>query len=323
MKKEPLELEQIKALSKDIIGKLERKGITTLQALATFSIADLTELGLDEPTARQALRETWEKTGFGFIPAQEIEKIRPKEFLTTGCKTLDTLLGGGILTREITELIGEYGTGKTQTEQTILTENLGSHPDWRAIYLDTEMTFTIARVREIAKARGYDPEDIIKRIITVNAPASEQLLLSVDELPRLIKENVKLVFLDSLVGTFRSEYVGRELLWYRQQLINKLLRKLLTYASIFNLAVVVSNQVVSRPSIMYSGDIVEQNPPTGGHIVAHGCATRIYFRKAGASKRIAELIDSAWRPHGEAILKISEKGIEDLPQEKQKEGAET
>jgi len=310
------ELEKIKALPKDMIVKLERRGITTIQALATLTISDLIDLGLEEETARQALREAWSKVGFGFIPADKLEKTRPREFLTTGCKALDELLGGGILTREITELAGAYGSGKTQTLETILVENLGKHPEWNAIFFDTEMTFTTQRIREIAKARGYNPEDIIKRIIVVTTPGSEQLLLSVDELAPMIKENVKLIFIDSLVGSFRSEYTGRESLWYRQQLINKLLRKLLRDATMFNLAVVVSNQVVSTPTTVWSGEVEEQIKPTGGNIVAHGCATRLYFRKAGGSKRIAKLIDSAWLPEGECIFRISEKGIEDLVSEK-------
>ena len=34
--------------------------------------------------------------------------------LTTGCSELDNLLGGGVETGSITELYGEYRTGKTQ-----------------------------------------------------------------------------------------------------------------------------------------------------------------------------------------------------------------
>lgn len=317
MTEKEFELTRIKGLTKEFAKVLERKGVTTIEALSLMSINDLVELGLEEKTAHTILRDAWTKVGFGFIPATEIEKLRPRAFLTTGCKTLDALLGGGVQTREITELIGEYGSGKSQSQFSVLVENLGQRPDWGAVFVDTEMTFSTQRIKEIAKARGYNPEDIVKRIVIVTAPASEQLLMSVDELPAMMKEkNVHMAFLDSLVGTFRSEYVGRELLWHRQQLINKLLRKLLRYASAFNLAVLVSNQVVARPDMFYSGDIVEQNPPTGGHIVGHGCATRIYLRKAAGSKRIARLIDSAWLPEGECTFRISEKGIEDFTEEK-------
>jgi len=35
------------------------------------------------------------------------------EILTTGCKPLDDLLGGGIESKTITKIFGEAGTGKT------------------------------------------------------------------------------------------------------------------------------------------------------------------------------------------------------------------
>jgi len=307
------ELLQIKEITSDLAAKLKRRGITTLKALSLLAVTDLQELGVEQDLARRILREAWAKCGFGFVTADQLEKIRKKEFLTTGCKALDNILGGGVQTGEITELIGAYGSGKTQTQFTILTVNLGENPDMGAIFLDSEDTFSTKRIREIAKARGYDADSILKRTIVVTAPASEQFLVTVDEMPRMINEkNVKLILLDSLIAPFRSEYVGREILWYRQQLINKLLRRLLNYATIFNLAVVVTNQVVARPEAVYTTDVVAQNPPAGGHIVAHGCSTRVYFRKASENKRIARIIDSSWLPEAECIFKITEKGIEDV-----------
>lgn len=312
----PQGLSQIRGLSQDFARKLERRGITSVEALAIMSLNDLKELGLDETTAKTVLREAWAKVGFGIITADQIDKLYPRDCFTTGCKALDELLGGGVYTRDIMELTGDYGSGKTQTMLTILTETLGQHPDYGAIFLDSEQTFKTQRLKEIVKARGYNPEDIIKRLRIIMAPATEQFLLSVNEMPRVIKEhNVKLIMLDSLIGPFRSEYVGRELLWYRQQLINQLLRKLLNYASIFNLAVVVSNQVVATPQTVYGGDIVKEHPPTGGHIVGHGCNTRVYLRSAGRTKRIARLFDSSWRPEGECVFCISPKGIEDSEEE--------
>jgi len=313
------ELSQIKEITSDLAVKLKRRGITTIKALSLMAVTDLKELGVEEELARRILREAWARCGFGFITADQLEKVRKKQFLTTGCKALDAILGGGVQTGEITELIGAYGSGKTQTQFTILTVNLGENPDIGAIFLDSEDTFSNKRIREIAKARGYDADSILKRTIVVTAPASEQFMISVDEMPRMINEkNIKLIFLDSLIAPFRSEYVGREILWYRQQLINKLLRKLLNYATVFNLAIVVSNQVVARPEAVYTTDIIAQNPPAGGHIVAHGCATRVYFRKAGESKRIARIIDSSWLPEAECVFKITEKGIEDIEEKTSK-----
>jgi RecA/RadA recombinase len=43
-----------------------------------------------------------------------INRLRSIERISTGCKNLDALLGGGIETKAVTEFYGEPGSGKTQ-----------------------------------------------------------------------------------------------------------------------------------------------------------------------------------------------------------------
>lgn len=40
-------------------------------------------------------------------------------FITTGSKELDKLMGGGLETMSITEVFGEFRTGKTQLSHTL------------------------------------------------------------------------------------------------------------------------------------------------------------------------------------------------------------
>ena len=47
------------------------------------------------------------------------EKRRQVIRITTGSKALDAILGGGIETSSITELFGEFRTGKTQLAHTL------------------------------------------------------------------------------------------------------------------------------------------------------------------------------------------------------------
>jgi meiotic recombination protein DMC1 len=65
--------------------------------------------------------------------------------ITTGCKDLDSVLGGGYETQSITEMFGEYRTGKSQlcmtacvTTQLPVEEGGGSG---KVAYIDTEGTF--------------------------------------------------------------------------------------------------------------------------------------------------------------------------------------
>lgn len=56
----------------------------------------------------------------GFTTATEFHQKRSEIIqLTTGSKELDKLLGGGIETGSITEIFGEFRTGKTQLCHTL------------------------------------------------------------------------------------------------------------------------------------------------------------------------------------------------------------
>ena len=51
----------------------------------------------------------------GFTTAQQIMEQRSELIrVTTGCQALNDILGGGLETGSITELFGEYRSGKTQ-----------------------------------------------------------------------------------------------------------------------------------------------------------------------------------------------------------------
>lgn len=51
----------------------------------------------------------------GFTTAQQIMEQRQELIMvTTGCQALNDILGGGLETGSITELYGEYRSGKTQ-----------------------------------------------------------------------------------------------------------------------------------------------------------------------------------------------------------------
>lgn len=81
----------------------------------------------------------------GFITANELSLKRQSVFkLTSGCADLDTLMGGGLQSMSITEVFGEFRTGKTQLCMTLcitcqLPENQGG-ANGKAAYIDTEGT---------------------------------------------------------------------------------------------------------------------------------------------------------------------------------------
>jgi len=103
-------------ISATILKKLQEMGITTLEALAAANPQELSQnLAIPLPTIQKLISQARIALGLGFKTALEIKKERmslPK--ITTSSKNLDSLLGGGVEVKTITEFFGEFGSGKTQ-----------------------------------------------------------------------------------------------------------------------------------------------------------------------------------------------------------------
>ena len=138
---------------------------------------------------------------------------------------------------------------------------------------------------------------------------SDHQILLADKADELVKEKgIKLVIVDSLTAQFRAEFVGRGTLAERQQKLNKHMRTLQKLAEMNNIVVLVTNQVMERPDILFG----DPTAPIGGNIVGHASKTRLYLRKGKEDKRVAKLVDSPSLPDGEAIYRVTETGIVDV-----------
>ena len=178
----------------------------------------------------------------------------------------------------------------------------------KALYVDTENTFRPERISQIAKYRGIDPQEALKNILYARAYNSDHQMMIIDEAKRVIdRENIKLIVIDSLVAHFRAEYPGRENLAERQQKLNQHISQLLRVADIYNLAVVVTNQVVAQPDVFFGNPL----KPAGGNVIAHGATYRIWLRKSKENIRIAKIFDSPMHPEREITFKITEEGLID------------
>ena len=309
------DLETLEGVGSAMASKLRSAGLTTVEAIAVTppkEIAEKTGIGFN--TVLNIVAAARKSACVDFITAEELWKKRQNMLkCSTGSKNLDELLGGGIETQAMTEFIGEYGVGKTQiclmlcVMAQLPLEKGGLNGN--VVYLDTEGTFMPERIFEIANALELDPHKTLENIFLARAYNSSHQCLLTDHLFRFCPENdVKLVIVDSMIGHFRCEYIGRENLSERQQTLNSQLHKLLRLTEAFNLSVVVTNQVQANPA-QFFGD---PNKPTGGHVMAHACTHRVYLRRGRQGTRLAKVIDSPYLPENSTRFKITEKGIEDV-----------
>ena len=246
-----------------------------------------------------------------FTTANEIYEKRKLEYrISTGSKNLDELLEGGIETRAITELYGEYGTGKTQICHTLCVTVQQSKAEdniSRALYIDTENTFRPERIASIASARKIDPSVALENVIVAKAYNSSHQEVIIQESPNVINlHNIKIMIVDSIVSHYRAEFLGRSVLSERQQRINRLLHILLRIAETCKIAVVITNQIQSSPDAIFG----DPNKATGGNVMAHTSTYRLYLKKAGKN-RIARMVDSPYHLEREILFALNEQGIGD------------
>ena len=236
---------------------------------------------------------------------------------STGSKSLDELLLGGIETQAVTEFYGEFGSGKSQICHTLCA--MASRPlsekglEGGVIYIDTEGTFRPERLQQIAASRGFVPLEILKKVSICKVYNSSHLELMIKDLGKYINQfNAKLVVIDSIISLHRAEFAGRGTLADRQQRLNSILHKLVRIAEIFNVAIVITNQVLSSPDVFFG----DPTKAAGGNVIGHTSTYRIYLRKSGEN-RIAKMVDSPYHPYSDIRFTVNEKGIDDLEEKVQ------
>jgi DNA repair protein RadA len=308
-------LKDLPGVGEATLNKLKEAGIFSIRTLALYPLNKLMdEAGIGEKTAEKIIRVAQDIEKMGFKSADIIwEKRKILHKLTTGSHNLDDLLLGGIEPGAVTELFGEYRTGKTQLAHQLCVNVQLSYEkgglEGGALYIDTEGTFRPERVIQMALAKDLDYNLILKNIIIGRAYNSNHQILLVKEAPKIIDDKkIKLIIVDSLIGHFRSEYIGRGTLAERQQIINTHIHDLLRLTETYDeLAVVFTNQVSAKPDVFYGNPLTH----TGGHVVAHGATIRIFLRKGKGEQRIAKVVDAPHIPESDTVFSITEDGIAD------------
>ena len=161
------------------IKKLREAGYHTVESIVYAPKKNLMAIkGLSEAKADKIMAEGQKLVPTGFTTATEMHLRRSQIIqvhffhdqkrgkignfgqpfqITTGAKELDKLLQGGIETGSITELFGEFRTGKSQLCHTLavtcqLPIDMGG-AEGKCLYIDTEGTFRPERL--LATAERY------------------------------------------------------------------------------------------------------------------------------------------------------------------------
>jgi DNA repair protein RadA len=315
------EIEDLPGVGPTTAEKLREAGYTTVESIATISPVELAEVAeIGESTAKKVIKAAREVADVGgFKTGQDIfEQRKLVKKLKTLVPELDELLGGGMETQAITELYGEFGSGKSQIVHQMavnvqLPEEEGGL-NGSCVFIDTENTFRPERIEQMVNGLGTDVppvQEFLDHIHVARAHTSDHQMLMVENAKELANElrdsekPVRLFIVDSLTAHFRAEYAGRGTLAARQQKLNRHMHDLFRLLDEHNAVGLVTNQVLSNPAVFFG----DPTKPIGGNIVGHTATFRIYLRKSKGGKRIAKLVDSPNLPEGEAVFMVEQTGL--------------
>jgi RAD51-like protein 2 len=198
-----------------------------------------------------------------------LEVAHKKPSIVTFCQGIDALLGEGMPTGEVTEVVGAPGVGKTQlcmqlAVDATIPESLGG-VDGQVVYVDTEGSFVANRcaqvadalathLRAMAETRDADipvlsAEEQLSRIHVIRCLSLAEQLGALLALPSIVESiagpPVRLIIVDSIAFHYRAESAdpalrAKQLAAQAQVLHGLAMRR--------DLAVVVINHVTTKVS---------------------------------------------------------------------------
>lgn len=182
----PITKIEVNGITANDIEKLKNAGFHTVESVAFAPRKELLAIrGFSDSKVDKLVEYAYTMVPMGFTSALSFYQKRSEIImLTTGSKELDKLLGGGIETGSITELFGEFRSGKTQLCHTLavtcqLPISQGGG-EGKCLYIDTEGTFRPERLVAMADRYKLVKDDVLDNVACARAFNSDhqtQLLM--------------------------------------------------------------------------------------------------------------------------------------------------
>jgi len=221
--------------------------------------------------------------------------------LTTGCRPLDELLGGGFERGTVTQLYGPPAAGKTNVALSAAVRVAAAGD--RAVYIDTE-GLSVDRFRQLAEAAadGEGVEEVTSRLIVSEAHDFEEQEAAVRDAEEFA-EDAELIVLDSATGFYRLERTADGEAGESLRRVARQVTHLLSLARKHDLAVLVTNQVFTDPD-------TDRARPLGGHTLEHWTGAVVRLERFRGGNRRATLEKHRAKPAGESVtFEITDEGI--------------
>jgi DNA repair protein RadB len=216
------------------------------------------------------------------------------KYLKLKCKSLDSLLGGGIENNSITEIYGEAGSGKTNfcIQASRECANIGQ----KVAYIDSDGV-SGERLKQICQ--DYDYKKILSNILFCSPSSFEKQEKMIDKVTKI--KNIGLIVVDTFNRFYRVKLENDEEAANRS--LNRQLINLLLASRKNNLYVILTGQVYATEK--------DDVKPFAGRGIKHMVKTIIKLEKSGVGKRKASIIKHRTKQEGEmTFFTITSKGLE-------------
>jgi len=222
------------------------------------------------------------------------------EPVSTGCGTLDELLGGGFERGTVTQLYGPPAAGKTNVA---LSAAVGvAARGGTALYIDTE-GLSVDRFRQLIEAASDEPiEEVASRLIISDAVDFAEQQEAVRDAAEFA-ERVDLMVLDSATGFYRLERGEDANGGDSLRAVARQVTQLLSLARKHDIAVVITNQVFTDPD-------TDRTRALGGHTLEHWTGVVVRLDRFRGGNRRATLEKHRAKAAGEKVtFKITDSGL--------------
>ncbi|XP_019348525.1 DNA repair protein RAD51 homolog 4 isoform X2 [Alligator mississippiensis] len=262
-------------LTAEMIQLLKASGIRTVVDLISSDLEEVAQKCSLSYKALVAVRRVL-LAQFSAFPINGVhlyEELKSSmAILSTGNKSLDTLLDSGLYTGEVMELMGAPGSGKTQVCLSIAA-SVSHSLKQNVLFIDSTGGFTASRLLQLVQFRTEEEEE---QVVCSGGP-------------------VKLLVVDSVSAVVCPLFGGRQS--EGLALMMQLARELKTLAREFGLATVVTNHVTRDSS---SGHL----KPALGRSWSFVPSTRVLLERSqgalgkASTQCIASLTKSPRQPTG-------------------------
>ena len=216
-----------------------------------------------------------------FVPGIEDSTSMIKDWISTGSYTLDWMLGGeksikGIPTGRLTEIYGDFSTGKTALGHSILAEC--QKKGGVSVLFDTEERFDL----EFARKINLDP----KGMLLLDPDTIEDVFELTEKIISQVENNMLLTIVwDSLAATssraeMKEEAYGTPEMAIRARIISQAFRKITKLISKRNVALVIINQIRENIGVLFGA----KSESPGGKAVKFHSSIRLQLSKHGEIK---------------------------------------